>query len=102
MRNAARHPKFTVSDDGKGIVSRAGALLLTTQLWRRDWRTSAGSWAGGGEAGNSWLKPGCYGPSLRCRPDAFRSGDPSADRSAGGRRRISAAVSDQSLVLVEL
>lgn len=29
MKNTARRPRFTVSDDGKGIVSHAGALLLT-------------------------------------------------------------------------
>jgi Transposase DDE domain group 1 len=29
MKNTARHPKIMVSDDGSGIVSHAGALLLT-------------------------------------------------------------------------
>jgi Transposase DDE domain group 1 len=29
MQNTARRPKITVSDDGSGIVSQAGALLLT-------------------------------------------------------------------------
>jgi hypothetical protein len=29
MKNTARHPKIMVSDDGSGIVSQAGALLLT-------------------------------------------------------------------------
>jgi len=29
MQNTARRPKITVSDDGKGIVSQAGALLVT-------------------------------------------------------------------------
>ena len=29
MQNTARRPKITVSDDGRGIVSQAGALLLT-------------------------------------------------------------------------
>ncbi len=29
MQNTARRPKITVSDDGRGIVSHAGALLLT-------------------------------------------------------------------------
>ena len=29
MQNTARRPKFAVSDDGKGIVSHAGGLLLT-------------------------------------------------------------------------
>ena len=29
MQNTARRPKITVSDDGPGIVSHAGALLLT-------------------------------------------------------------------------
>jgi hypothetical protein len=29
MQNTARRPKITVSDDGSGIVSHAGALLLT-------------------------------------------------------------------------
>jgi hypothetical protein len=29
MQNTARRPKITVSDDGQGIVSHAGALLLT-------------------------------------------------------------------------
>ncbi len=29
MQNTARRPKITVSDDGAGIVSQAGALLLT-------------------------------------------------------------------------
>jgi hypothetical protein len=29
MQNTARRPKITVSDDGTGIVSQAGALLLT-------------------------------------------------------------------------
>jgi hypothetical protein len=29
MQNTARRPKITVSDDGTGIVSHAGALLLT-------------------------------------------------------------------------
>jgi len=29
MQNTARRPKFTVSDDGTGIVSHAGGLLLT-------------------------------------------------------------------------
>jgi hypothetical protein len=29
VKNTARRPKFTVSDDGKGIVSHAGGLLLT-------------------------------------------------------------------------
>ena len=29
MQNTARRPKITVSADGSGIVSRAGALLLT-------------------------------------------------------------------------
>ncbi len=29
MQNTARRPKIMVSDDGSGIVSQAGALLLT-------------------------------------------------------------------------
>ena len=29
MQNTARRPKIAVSDDGKGIVSHAGAVLLT-------------------------------------------------------------------------
>jgi hypothetical protein len=29
MQNTGRHPKIVVSDDGPGIVSQAGALLLT-------------------------------------------------------------------------
>jgi hypothetical protein len=29
MQNTARRPKITVSDDGRGIVSRARGLLLT-------------------------------------------------------------------------
>ena len=29
MQNRARHPKIMVSDDGSGVVSQAGALLLT-------------------------------------------------------------------------
>ena len=29
MKNTARRPKFTVTDDGKGIVSHAGAVLVT-------------------------------------------------------------------------
>jgi Transposase DDE domain group 1 len=29
MQNTARRPKVTVSGDGPGIVSQAGALLLT-------------------------------------------------------------------------
>jgi hypothetical protein len=29
MQNTARRPKFAVSDDGNGIVSHAGAVLLT-------------------------------------------------------------------------
>jgi hypothetical protein len=32
MQNTARHPKITVSGDGSGIVSQAGALLLTQTL----------------------------------------------------------------------
>ena len=28
MKNTARHPKITVSADGQGLVSQAGALLL--------------------------------------------------------------------------
>jgi hypothetical protein len=28
VNNTARHPKITVSADGKGLVSQAGALLL--------------------------------------------------------------------------
>ena len=32
MQNTARHPKITVSADGKGIVSQAGALLLAGTL----------------------------------------------------------------------
>ena len=29
MQNTGRRPKISVSDDGSGIVSQAGALLLT-------------------------------------------------------------------------
>lgn len=29
MQNTARRPKIMVSDDGSGVVSQAGALLLT-------------------------------------------------------------------------
>ena len=32
MQNTARHPKITVSADGKGIVSQAGALVLAETL----------------------------------------------------------------------
>ena len=32
MQNTARHPKITVSADGKGIVSQAGVLLLAETL----------------------------------------------------------------------
>ena len=32
MQNTARHPKITVSADGKGIVSQAGVLLLAGTL----------------------------------------------------------------------
>ena len=32
MKNTARRPKITVSADGRGIVSQAGALLLTQTL----------------------------------------------------------------------
>jgi hypothetical protein len=28
VNNTARHPKITVSADGRGLVSQAGALLL--------------------------------------------------------------------------
>jgi hypothetical protein len=32
VQNTARHPKITVSADGKGIVSQAGVLLLAETL----------------------------------------------------------------------
>jgi hypothetical protein len=32
VHNTARHPKITVSADGKGLVSQAGALLLAETL----------------------------------------------------------------------
>ena len=32
MQNTARRPKITVSADGKGLVSQAGALLLAETL----------------------------------------------------------------------
>jgi hypothetical protein len=32
VQNTARRPKITVSADGKGIVSQAGALLLAETL----------------------------------------------------------------------
>lgn len=52
VQNTFRRPKFVVTDDGKGIVSHAGAMLLTEtarvtglagELCRR--------WAGGGYRG---------------------------------------------------
>lgn len=32
MKNTARRPKISVSADGKGLVSQAGALLLTEAI----------------------------------------------------------------------
>jgi hypothetical protein len=32
VNNTARHPKITVSADGQGLVSQAGALLLAETL----------------------------------------------------------------------
>ena len=51
MQNTARHPKITVSADGKGIVSQAGALLLTETL------RVTGLGAGPGGRAGRWQAP---------------------------------------------
>ena len=53
MKNTARRPKITVSADGQGLVSQAGALLLA--------ETAAGHRAGRGPVGGAGPVAGAAG-----------------------------------------